>query len=192
MRRWIAVGVLGCVLLLGVGCIPLWPLPRPTTTVPSTTTGSQPQSSTQPTTPAETTDDTAALVPKQPVTPAEPQAALHTPKPGSPERVAILNALRPKVEADLHQRVAFKCDVFRVESGWAFITGVPVQPDGSKIDYSKTKFESALKQGFFDNGFAALLHYAGGAWHVSKWEVGATDVAWEPWPDETGAPKSLF
>ena len=128
----------------------------------------------------------------QPQGVAAPSHVLHGPKVGSPERKAILDALRPPIEATLHQPVVFKCDHFMVESGWAFVRGTPIRPDGRKIDYGKTKYQAAIADGFFDDGFAALLHYREGAWHVTKWEIGATDVAWEPWADDYGAPRTIF
>ena len=82
--------------------------------------------------------------------------------------------------------------MFNVGFGWAFVRGTPVRPDGGKIDYRKTKYKTALDEGFFDDGFAALMHFKGGAWYVTKWEIGATDVAWEPWAHDYGVPRPIF
>jgi hypothetical protein len=196
MRRTLALALL-LVLTFGVaGCVHLTVVPSeqgpPATTAPQASDTTIPVSSPPTPTPAAASSLTPAAPQTQPAAPVAPSAALHTPKTGSAERKAILDTLRPAVQAMLHQPVAFKCDVFEVESGWAFVRGTPVRPDGGKIDYNKTKYKAALADGFFDNNFAALLHFKGGAWHVATWEVGATDVAWEPWAHDYEAPRAIF
>jgi len=196
MKRTLAFGALVMLAAVGlVGCIRLPSIPgqgHPAATVPAGTQTTTPVSTTSTLGPDAVATATPATTGQQPSANAVPSAALHTPKIGSAERKAILDTLRPPVQSTLHQPVVFKCDVFKVELGWAFVRGTPVRPDGGKIDYRKTKYKAALDEGFFDDGFAALLRFKSGSWHITKWEIGATDVAWEPWADDYGAPRAIF
>src|SRR5262245_32169727 len=45
----------------------------------------------------------------------------YTPEKGSPERKAIVDALRVPVERKLRQEVIFKIDHLKVMNGWAFL-----------------------------------------------------------------------
>ena len=71
------------------------------------------------------------------------QTAVYTPKPGSPERKQIMDALRAPVEAALKKSVEFKVDHLKVKNGWAFMRGVPKQPGGKKMNYKGTEYQSA-------------------------------------------------
>src|SRR4051794_26335380 len=79
-----------------------------------------------------------------------------TPKPGNPERKAILDALRPSVERELGQRVVFRPKQLAVQGDWAFFYGDPQRPDGKPIDYRRTKFREEVKDGVFGGGIGAL------------------------------------
>src|SRR5262245_3042613 len=70
-----------------------------------------------------------------------------TPKSGSPERKAIVDALRAPVEKDLRRKVVFKIDHLKLQDGWAFLIGRPQQPDGKRMDYRGTQYEEAIKDG---------------------------------------------
>src|SRR5436190_1076754 len=68
----------------------------------------------------------------------------------NPLRKTILDALRPSIEKDLGQKVIFKVDIMRVYQGWAFLHVHPIQPNSKPIDFAKTKYKEALKEGMFD------------------------------------------
>ena len=119
-----------------------------------------------------------------------PQAL--TPAKGSAERKGILDALRVPVQRELNTKVQFKIDSIKTQSGWAFIRGVPQQTSGAKIDYSKTKYAEQVRQGMFDDWIGALLRKKNGKWTVVTYVIGATDVAYEPWPKQYGAPRAIF
>lgn len=119
-------------------------------------------------------------------------AAPQTPKPGSPERKAILEALRVPVQRELKKPVVFKVDHLRVRDGWAFMTGVPQQPGGKKMDYRGTKWSEAIRAGAFDDWVCALLRKRDGKWRVVDRALGATDVVWDGWHEKHRAPRALF
>jgi hypothetical protein len=76
---------------------------------------------------------------------------VYTPEKGSPERKAILDALRVPVERDLKQKIVFVTDDLKVQGRWAFGSGRPTKPDGSDPDLSNTAW--ADEEDLFDNNF---------------------------------------
>lgn len=115
-----------------------------------------------------------------------------TPKPGSPERKAIADALRIPVKAELKKDVIFKIDRLKVLNEWAFLAGVPLKPDGSEMDYRGTIHMEAINEGAFDGGIFALLRESKGQWVTVRYIIGATDVPYVDWPQEFGAPAVIF
>jgi hypothetical protein len=116
----------------------------------------------------------------------------YTPEKGSPERTAILNALRIPVERDLKQKVVFVTENFKVQGPWAFVSGTPRGANGGSPDYSGTQYEEAKKEGFFDNNFFALLKKTNGKWKVTTVAIGCTDVCFSDWWKRYKAPKGIF
>lgn len=115
--------------------------------------------------------------------------------PGNAERRAILEALRVPVRKQLKGRaVVFKVDRLAVRDGWAFMTGIPQQPNGKPIDYRGTPFQEARDAGAFDDGICALLRRdkKTGRWRVIQYVIGATDVPWDGWDRQYKAPSALF
>ncbi|MEQ7156506.1 hypothetical protein [Brevundimonas aurifodinae] len=112
---------------------------------------------------------------------------------GDPLRRPLLDALRPAIEDDLGQPVQFMVDRLRVQGDWAFFAGSVQRPDGRPIDFSRTRYAEAVEEGFFDGpGTYGLLRRVGGRWRAEGFFVGPTDAAYLSWPDEQGAPASLF
>jgi len=116
----------------------------------------------------------------------------HTPEKGSPERKAILDALRIPVERDLKQKIVFVADDFKVLGNWAFVGGRPQGPDGETPDYSRTQYADQVDSGAFDNNLFALLKKTGGKWKVTTYAIGCTDVCYADWWRRYRAPKGVF
>ena len=119
-------------------------------------------------------------------------AQTYEPEKGSPERKAILDALRIPVERDLKQPVVFNADRFTVLKNWAFVSGGPQTPKGGRPDYSNTKYRTAVDSGGFDNNFFGLLKRTAGKWKAVAVAIGCTDVCFMDWPQKYRAPKSIF
>ncbi len=117
---------------------------------------------------------------------------IYTPKPGSPERKAIADALRAPVKTELQTDVIFKINRLKVQGEWAFLAGVPLKPNGSEMDYKGTVYQEAIREGAFDGGIFALLRKTDGQWITVRYVIGATDVPYVDWPQELGAPKAIF
>jgi hypothetical protein len=116
----------------------------------------------------------------------------YTPERGSPERKAILDALRIPVERDLKQKVVFVADNFKVQGSWAFVGGTPQNATGGEPNYSRTKYADAFESGAFDNNFFALLKKTAGKWKVTTYAIGCTDVCYSDWWRRYRAPKAVF
>lgn len=119
---------------------------------------------------------------------AEP---VKTPPVGSPERKAIMDALRVPVEADLRQPVIFKVLFLRANSQWACLNATPLRPDSTRLDYRKTRYQEQIREGMFEDNVAALLKKMAGRWTVVTFHIGHTDAIWMGWDREFGAPSSI-
>ena len=110
--------------------------------------------------------------------------ALAAAAPAPAERKAVLDALRPKVEARLGPNVEFAVAHLRIEDGWAFVIADPQRKGGKPID------GWAIFGEHFDNmdglRTEAVLRRTKGRWRVVDWGIGATDV----WYCDVG-PKKL-
>lgn len=102
-----------------------------------------------------------------------------------------MDVLRVPCERDLRQKVVFRVDHLRVVGEWAFARVVPLRPDGSYIDYSKTKYREENAEGAFDGEGEALLRRAGSSWKLLEWRFGASDTETPMWLEKYRAPKSL-
>ena len=127
------------------------------------------------------------------VVPALAQSGVHTPKPGSAERKAIMDALRVPVQHDLKMPVIFVVrhpepeGYLRVKQGWAFVDAEFRHPNGDPMGPSY--------YGDAEGGLSAdacgLLHRVNGRWRVLVHNVGATDVEWTDWERKYHAPAGL-
>jgi hypothetical protein len=101
-------------------------------------------------------------------------AAAATPPPGSSTRREILEALRPKIEAELGSNLEFVVTTLKVENGWAFVMAEPRRRGGQTID------GRALFPDMWDNmdglTTTAVLQRKQGRWTVVDSAIGATDV----------------
>ena len=116
----------------------------------------------------------------------------YTPEKGSPERKAILAALRVPVERDLKQKVVFVADNFKVQGNFAFVSGTPQNSTGGDPDYARTKYAEQVDSGAFDNNFFALLKKTAGKWRVTTYAIGCTDVCYADWWRRYRVPKAIF
>jgi len=133
--------------------------------------------------------------PKSPEAPAAGEAA--TVADADVEaRNALLMALTPVIEYELGngQKLSFQVVEARTQGDWGWIHATPLTLDGAPVDWSKTKFDDQNRDGLLDGGGAtrALLQKVVGVWEVRAFNIGATDVAWQGWPEEYGAPAEVM
>ncbi len=97
--------------------------------------------------------------------------SLHSPAPGSSERRAILDAIRPLVVAQVGPPVEFVVNDIRVVGGYAFVAVEPQRPGGRVIDDSH--IDDEMRDGLHTE---AILIFRNGRWLVDQYAVGSTDV----------------
>lgn len=116
---------------------------------------------------------------------ALPAAAqsFHTPPPGSAERRALLDAVRPLVHAELGAPVEFVVRTLRVGQGWAFAVLEPQRPGGHRILAPDPAFNDGVTT-------YAVLRNTGQGWRPLMVAVGPTDVPYVVYCD--AAPRGLF
>ncbi|MCE1237832.1 MAG: hypothetical protein LWW93_15890 [Hyphomicrobiales bacterium] len=81
-------------------------------------------------------EDQVALIVDPPPLPAPPKIAksdVATPPPGSPERKAVLDALRPGFEALFGAPIEFRVGEMRLAAGFGFVSVHPQRPGGRAI-----------------------------------------------------------
>jgi hypothetical protein len=119
-------------------------------------------------------------------------AEIQIPGKGSPLRAAILDTVRPIVEAEVGKPVEFVVTTIRVLGEWAFVIAEPQRKGGGRIEYAYTRYQDAVDAGAFDNQVIALLRQTPGGWLVYGYSLGATDVPWEEWRQAYPVPPELF
>lgn len=115
-----------------------------------------------------------------------------TPKAGSAERAAVLDAARVPVEKDLGQPILFEVKTLRVTPTWAFLHGKPKLTNGKPVDYSKSIYAQTADDGAFSGEAAVLLAREGTGWRIVTYSIGFNDAVWETWDEEFGAPSWLW
>jgi len=116
---------------------------------------------------------------------------LHEPAKGSSERKAILDAIRPAIEAQMRAPVEFQINVMLSDGEWAFVAANPQHPGGGEIDMERTAF--AGKSDIIDGLTTyALVRFVGGRWYHVDDIVGPTDVAYMSWLEQYQVPKAVL
>ena len=115
-----------------------------------------------------------------------------TPPRGSPLRAAILDAVRPMVEAEVGKPVEFVVNDLRVLGEWAFASLAPQRPGGGAIEYVYSRYQTAWENDMFGYTVSALLRLTPKGWLVYQYDFGATDVPWIGWWDYYPVPREVF
>lgn len=116
---------------------------------------------------------------------------VHEPAKGSPERAAILDAIRPPVEAQMRGPVEFLIETMRTDGDWAFVIANPQRPGGRPIDPESTAF--AGQEDRMDGlTVLGLARYVKGRWVHIDHIVGPMDVAQLAWIDAYQVPKAVI
>ena len=116
----------------------------------------------------------------------------YTPAAGSAERKAIMDSLRQPVTKELGQSVVFVVAQLKVCGNWAFLEAEPQRPDGGPVDWTAGAYADAVADDMCGGYIHALLIKKSGRWQVREHVICATDVPWVTWPDDFGAPATLF
>lgn len=107
-------------------------------------------------------------------------------------RRAILDSARAPAAEALGKPVLFRVAHLGVSGDWAFLRADMEGPGGQPIDYRGTSLSGAANHGAMSSVYVALLRRKGAEWIVVVKAIGPSDVAWETWPKDHGAPKDIF
>jgi hypothetical protein len=116
---------------------------------------------------------------------------LHEPAKGSPERAAILDAIRPAIEAQMRGPVQFNVQTMRSDGDWAFVMADPQRPGGKSIDPETTAFAGQEDEmdGLTVLGLARLVK---GRWvHIDD-IIGPMDAAQTGWIKNYQVPEAVI
>ena len=119
-------------------------------------------------------------------------AQVASPARGTPLRAAILDAVRPMVEAEVGPPVEFVVNDMRVLGEWAFVSLTPRRPGGGAIEYVYTRYQTAWENDMFGYTVSALLRLTPKGWLVYQYDFGATDVPWIGWWNYYPVPQEVF
>ncbi|MDP4034276.1 MAG: hypothetical protein Q8P60_15785 [Pseudorhodobacter sp.] len=117
---------------------------------------------------------------------------LFTPARNTELRLALMNAARGPIEAETGRKVIFVVSVLRTDGNWAYLQAVPHNPNGTAINWAKTRFAKEMQQGVMSDVAMILMRRINGRWSVVDHVFGPTDVYWYGWVDEFGLPVDLF
>jgi hypothetical protein len=134
----------------------------------------------------------ALLVAAAVTLPAAASAQVDQPAQGSPQRAAILDALRGRTVGELGGPIEFIVNDIRVLGEWAFVEVHPQRPGGGEIFYTYTRYQAAWDAGALDQVVTALLRETPAGWLVYEYDFGATDVVWQPWMTMYPVPSEVF
>lgn len=113
---------------------------------------------------------------------SKPISKVTTPKAGSTERKAIMDALRVPVQKTTKFPVIFRVGSLKVQNGWALLQGNALHKNGKTIDDK-----------FLWGEMAALLRKEGPKWKVLHWgfatDISVIDEAKKKYPK---APRAIF
>lgn len=101
----------------------------------------------------------------------------YTPPLDSPERRAIIGALRAIVARELKKPLIFKISRLKVKDGRAEVTATPLQKNLQRFDYSNTPYEKCMIAGDCHDSLTAVLQKGKVAWTVVEYVFGSKDVS---------------
>ncbi len=130
--------------------------------------------------------------PPLPVPPKVDQRDVVTPASGSPDRVALLNAVRPIYEKLFGKPIVFQVEKMRVAAGFAFMVVHPERPNGSPVE--KQIWDAAL--GACEQTPASVaqeywMKEVGGSWTIGLRNGFCADDSIADEGDIIGAPPQL-
>jgi len=128
-----------------------------------------------------------------PVPPKVTLAEVVTPAAGSPERAAIMDALRPTYESLLGAPIVFRVDKLRVAAGFAWVVVHPQRPNGAPV--AQQTWAKAFAGQCFQDPRGVTNEYwmkkDGGVWTIGRKNDMCADDSILDEGDLIGAPPQL-
>lgn len=134
---------------------------------------------------------------------AATNACNQTPPPAAPsatppvpvvedQQKPVSDALRQLVEKEMTIPVTLHFDNFKTVDNYAYVIATMQQPNGGKMDFSKTPAKAAAEAGAYSDVVVGLLKNENNTWNVMAINVGPTDVPSGCWWKVYNVPKTLF
>ncbi|MEI2457015.1 hypothetical protein ABU614_04180 [Lysobacter firmicutimachus] len=121
------------------------------------------------------------------------QIQLQALQPGDADYAHLLATAQPRAEQAVGLPLQLQVDRLDRLGDWAFLLSRMRTPDGSRIDWKRSEYAEQAAAGAMSERYAALFKRdEQGPWRLVAQAVAPGDVAWESWPQEFGAPASLF
>ncbi|OIP85638.1 MAG: hypothetical protein AUK37_04065 [Rhodobacterales bacterium CG2_30_65_12] len=125
-----------------------------------------------------------------------PEASTQTAPPAPAQPASLFDILvataKGALEPVLGQSVALDVTTLRRAGAWAYLGGVPTQPDGAPLDWLATPFAPDWQADAMSDVVMVLMAEENSAWRVVDSVIGPTDVAWYGWVAQYGLPETLF
>ncbi|MBX9401397.1 hypothetical protein K4L06_08745 [Lysobacter sp. BMK333-48F3] len=120
------------------------------------------------------------------------QVRLQALQPDDADYAPLLALAQPRAEQAVGLPLQLQVDHLDRQGDWAFLLSRMRAPDGNRIDWKRTDYAEQAAAGAMSERYAALFRRDDGQWRLIAQAVAPGDVAWETWPQEHGAPASLF
>ncbi len=117
---------------------------------------------------------------------------IFTPARGSATRAALMDAARGPIQDEIGLPILFVVDVLNTDGHWAYLQGRPVNPDGTPLDWRRTRFAQEMADGFMSDVVMVLMRKDFGQWGTLDYVLGPTDVAWYEWVTRHDLPERFF
>ncbi|MGH8079587.1 MAG: hypothetical protein ACREP7_03355 [Lysobacter sp.] len=113
-------------------------------------------------------------------------------QPGDADYATLIELATPHVRKATGLALTLKVDELDRQGDWAFLRAQMRTADGRRPDWSASAYAEQAAVGSMSDTYAALFKRKDDAWTLVAETVAPGDVAWEAWPQEYGAPASLF
>lgn len=120
------------------------------------------------------------------------QSRLQALQPGDADYAILLDLATPHARKATGLALNLKIDELDRQGDWAFMRSQMRGADGRRPDWSASVYAEQAAAGGMSDTYAALFKRNGDRWSLVAEAVAPGDVAWESWPQQYGAPASLF
>jgi len=110
----------------------------------------------------------------------------------SPERAAVLKALRVPVSKELKQHITFLTEKVNVQGNWAFVAAQAKNAKGGEPNWQLTRYQKFIDNNDFEDNLFALLKKTKGNWRVVTYRMNCHDVCYLDWDKRYKAPKAII
>jgi len=120
------------------------------------------------------------------------QSSPHALKSDTADSRAILSLAYTAIDRNLGKPATLDVRQLQALGDWAFLRAYMTGPHGESISYEGTAYADSAAAGGVSQTYVALLRQQQSSWKIVVDRIGPTDVIWETWSKDYGAPSALF